>query len=116
MKIYGIKTCGSVKNAIKFCENNGIKYDFIDFRKEPLADNTIDFLASKVDINLLFNNKGTRYKSLGLKELNLDDTDKLAWLKKDNMLFKRPVIQYGNNLEKALCAYDEEIYKKEFCK
>jgi len=114
MKIYGIKSCGSVKNALKFCEKNGLSYEFIDFRKEPLNDATVDFFASKVDINLLFNSKGTKYKQLGLKELNLDETGKLEWLKKDNMLFKRPVIVYGKNLEKVLCAYDEEKYTKEF--
>ena len=69
---------------------------------------------TKVDVNLLFNNKGTKYKQLGLKELNLDDSGKLEWLKKDNMLFKRPVIVYGENLEKVLCAYDGTIYEKEF--
>jgi Spx/MgsR family transcriptional regulator len=114
MKIYGIKTCGSVKNAIKFCENNGLSYEFIDFRKDPLDDAMVDFFASKVDINLLFNSKGTKYKQLELKSLNLDDTGKLEWLKKDNMLFKRPVIVYGKDLDKVLCAYDETIYKKEF--
>jgi Spx/MgsR family transcriptional regulator len=114
MKIYGIKTCGSVKNAIKFCDTNKLPYEFIDFRKEPLDDTTVDFFASKVAINLLFNTKGTKYKQLGLKELNLDDAGKLEWLKKDNMLFKRPVIAYGESLDKVLCAYDEERYKKEF--
>lgn len=114
MKIYGIKSCGSVKNALKFCEKNGLSYEFIDFRKNPLEDEMIDFFASKVEINLLFNAKGTKYKTLGLKELALDNTGKLEWLKKDNMLFKRPVIVYGENLEKVLCAYDEERYTKEF--
>lgn len=114
MKIYGIKTCGSVKNAIKFCESNNLPYEFIDFRKEPLKNETVDFFASKVDISLLFNTKGTKYKQLGLKELNLNDSGKLEWLKKDYMLFKRPVIAYGDNLSKVLCAYDEERYKKEF--
>ncbi|MBI3873601.1 MAG: arsenate reductase family protein, partial [Arcobacter sp.] len=97
-----------------FCENNNLDYEFIDFRKEPLDENKVDYFASKVDINLLFNNKGTKYKTLGLKELKLDDAHRLAWLKKDNMLFKRPVIEYGKDESKVLCAYDEAIYKKEF--
>ncbi len=114
MKIYGIKTCGSVQKAIKFCEANGIDFEFIDFRKTPLEDNLIDFFASKVDINLLFNNKGTKYKTLGLKELNLDNDGKLAWLKKDNMLLKRPVISYGE--DKILCGFNETIYQSSLIK
>jgi len=111
MIIYGIKTCGSVRKAIKFCKDNDLEYTFHDFRKEPLEDSKLDFFASHIDINLLFNNKGTKYRDLKLKELNLDEQGKLTWLKKDNMLLKRPVIEYDN---KALCAFDEEIYKNTF--
>ena len=111
MIIYGIKTCGSVRKAIKFCKENDLEYTFHDFRKEPLEDSKLDFFASHIDINLLFNNKGTKYRDLKLKELNLDENGKLQWLKKDNMLLKRPVIEFNN---KALCAFDEEVYKKIF--
>ena len=71
----------------------------------------VKYFASKVDVNLLFNNKGTKYRQLNLKELNLDEDGKLQWLIKDNMLFKRPVIEYKD--DKVLCAFDEDIYKKE---
>jgi len=111
MIIYGIKTCGSVRKAIKFCKDNDIEFTFVDFRKEPLEDSKIDFFSSFIDINLLFNNKGTKYRDLKLKDLNLDEKGKLSWLKKDNMLLKRPIIEFNN---KALCAFDEEIYKSTF--
>jgi len=110
-KIYGIKTCGSVRKAIKFFNENNLEFEFIDFRKEPLEDSKIDFFAEHIDVNKLFNNKGTKYRDLKLKELNLDDSGKLQWLKKENMLLKRPVIEYDN---KALCAFDEEVYKNTF--
>ena len=109
--IYGIKTCGSVRNAIKFCKDNNIKYEFHDFRKDPLDAEKIKYFASKVDINLLFNNRGTKYRTLDLKDLNLDEMGKLKWLIKDNMLLKRPVIEYDN--DKVLVAFDEEVYKSE---
>ncbi len=112
MTIYGIKTCGSVRKAIKFCNENGLEFNFHDIRKEPLEDEKIKYFASKVDVNLLFNNKGTKYRDLKLKELNLEDAGKLEWLCKENMLLKRPVIEYGN--DQVLCAFDEEVYKKEF--
>ena len=112
MIIYGIKTCGSVRKAIKFCNDNNIEFTFYDFRKEPLNEDKIEYFASKVDVNLLFNNKGTKYRDLKLKELSLDNLGKLEWLKKENMLLKRPVIEYEK--DKVLCAFNEEIYKKEF--
>ncbi len=109
IKIHGIKTCGSVRKAIKFCEENNLEFEFHDFRKNPLEEEKVRYFASKVDVNLLFNNKGTKYRQLGLKELNLNEQGKLEWLIKDNMLLKRPIVEYGN--DNVLCAYDEEIYK-----
>jgi arsenate reductase len=111
MIIYGIKTCNSVKKAIKFCKENNLAYTFHDFRVEPLDTSKIDFFIEHIDVNLLFNSRGTKYKDLKLKDLNLDEQGKIQWLKKENMLLKRPVIEYNNN---ALCAFDEQLYIKTF--
>ena len=63
-------------------------------------------------MSVLFNTRGTKYRDLKLKELNLDDEGKIAWMAKENYLLKRPVIEYGDN--NALVSYDEELYKKIF--
>lgn len=110
INIYGIKTCSTVRKAIKFCKDNNLEYTFIDFRTNPLECEKVNYFATKVDINLLFNNRGTKYKDLGLKELNLDENRKLEWLCKENMLLKRPVVEYK---DKVLVSFNEEIYKKE---
>jgi len=112
--IYGIKTCNSVQKAIKFCKTNELEYSFHDFRAEPLEDSKIDFFATHLDINKLFNSRGTKYKDLKLKELNLDEDGKLSWLKKENMLLKRPVVTYNKgSVDKVLMAFDEALYKEE---
>jgi len=114
INIYGIKTCSTVRKAIKFCKDNELEYTFIDFRTTPLDEDKIKYFASKVDINLLFNNRGTKYKDLKLKELDLDEKGKLEWLTKENMLLKRPVVEYMKNDEdKVLISFNEETYKEE---
>jgi len=114
INIYGIKTCSTVRKAIKFCKDNELEHSFIDFRATPLAHDKVNYFASKVDINLLFNNRGTKYKDLGLKELNLDENGKLEWLCKENMLLKRPVVEYQNDGEnKVLISFNQEVYEKE---
>jgi Spx/MgsR family transcriptional regulator len=111
MKLYGIKTCGSVRKAIKFFKENDIEFEFIDFKKEEIKQDKIDAWLQKVSINKLFNNKGTKYRTLKLKDLNLDDDEKAKWLAKENMLIKRPVIEYKDSV---IVAFDEEEYKKLF--
>ena len=85
MKVYGIKTCGSVKKALKFFKD-------------------------KIDIDTLFNKRGTKYRQLKLKELNLDDEGKKKWLCKENILIKRPVIELDNG--DVIVGFDEEKYKE----
>jgi Spx/MgsR family transcriptional regulator len=113
MKIYGIKTCGSVRKAIKFFKENNIEFEFIDFKKTTIDKKTIEHWLKKVSIDTLFNNKGTKYRTLKLKDLKLDNEAKKEWLIKENMLIKRPVIEFN---ESVIVAYDEENYKAIFLK
>ncbi len=111
LKIYGIKTCGSVRKALKFFKENNIQYNFIDFKKEQVGLEKIDMWLEKTSLNKLLNNKGTKYRTLKLKELNLDDNAKKEWLAKENMLIKRPVIEHNGDV---IIAFDEDIYKELF--
>jgi Spx/MgsR family transcriptional regulator len=112
MKVYGIKTCGSVKKALKFFNDNGIEYEFHDFKKEPVGCEKIDEWIEKVGIDVLFNNRGTKYRTLKLKELNLDENGKREWLCKENLLIKRPVIELDNG--DVIVGFDEDRYKEIF--
>jgi len=110
LKIYGIKTCDSVRKAIKFFKNNNIPYTFIDFRETPVSQDEIARWLQGTDIKTLFNTRGTTYRTLKLKELNLSDDEKVTWLAKENMLIKRPVILYEN---KIIVGYNESQYLNE---
>ena len=109
--VYGIKTCGSVQKALRFFKENNIAVDFFDFKKDTPSAQKVKSWTQKSDINILFNSKGTKYKTLQLKELNLDENGKYEWLCKEPMLFKRPVIEFE---DKLVVAFDEEMYKKTF--
>jgi len=112
MKVYGIKTCGSVKKALKFFNDNGIEYEFVDLKKTPVNCEKIDEWIEKVGIDTLLNTRGTKYRQLKLKELNLDDNGKREWLCKENLLIKRPVIELDNG--DVIIGFDEEKYKEVF--
>jgi len=113
MKLYGIKTCGSVRKAIKFFKDNDIEFELIDFKKTTVGEKEISHWLTKISIDKLFNNRGTKYRTLKLKDLNLDDEGKKEWLIKENMLIKRPVIEYNGDV---IVAFDEATYKATFLK
>jgi Spx/MgsR family transcriptional regulator len=112
MTIYGIKTCSTVGKARKFMKDNDIAFDFVDYKVESVDETKIREWLKQIDMSVLLNTRGTKYRDLKLKELNLDDEGKIAWMAKENYLLKRPVIEYGDG--KVHVAYDEEVYKKTF--
>jgi len=112
MEIYGIKTCGSVKKALKFFKDHAIEYHFVDFKQSPPDCSQIDRWIAEVGIERLFNNRGTKYRTLKLKELNLDETGKREWLCREFLLIKRPVIEQDDGT--VIVAFDEEKYREIF--
>jgi len=82
LKIYGIKNCDSVRKAIKFLKSHSIPYEFIDFRETPVDRETIESWLEHTDIKTLFNTRGTTYRTLKLKDLDLTDSQKVTWLAK----------------------------------
>jgi len=107
LKIYGIKNCDSVRKAIKFLKSHNIPYEFVDFRETPVDGLVVNEWLKQSDIKTLFNTRGTTYRTLKLKELNLSDNDKQIWLSKENMLIKRPVITFDNSV---IVGYNESEF------
>ena len=113
IKVYGIKSCGSVKKALKLLNECGVEYEFVDFKKSPVGCEKIEAWLQKVSIDKLFNTRGTKYRQLRLKDLNLNNEGKKEWLCKENLLIKRPVIEIE---DKVIVGFDEKQYKEVFCK
>lgn len=96
--VYGIKNCDSVKKALKFLNEHNINYTFVDLKTSPVDIQKLTQWVQKVDLSILLNTKGTTYRTLNLKSLDLDDARKLEWMSKENLLIKRPVIEYNSNV------------------
>ncbi|AXX93415.1 arsenate reductase family protein [Malaciobacter molluscorum LMG 25693] len=111
IKVYGIKNCDSVKKALKFFKEHNLEIDFFDFKKEEVTSTMIDYWVKNSSVDKLFNNRGTTYRTLKLKDLNLDDEGKKQWLCKESMLIKRPVVEYN---DKVIVGFDEKEYKNTF--
>jgi Spx/MgsR family transcriptional regulator len=111
IKIYGIKNCDSVKKAIKFLKVHTLAYELIDFKITPVDCKKVQEWLQKTTVTKLFNTRSTSYRNLKLKEKNLTDEQKAEWLCKENLLIKRPVIEFG---EKLIVGYNEQEYLTNF--
>lgn len=111
VRVYGIKNCDSVKKALRYLDAHGVAYAFHDFKSSPVGRETIEEWGHKSGVTSLFNTKGTTYRTLGLKSLNLTDADKIEWMSSHNLLIKRPVIEYEDRL---LVGFDPSQYEGTF--
>ncbi len=111
LHIYGIKNCDSVKKALKFFNTHHIAYQFHDIKTETPECHKIQSWAARVTLLKLLNTRSTTYRNLKLKERDLSDDDKIAWLCKEPMLLKRPVVEYDSNV---LVGFDQSRYEGEF--
>ncbi len=109
--VYGIKNCDSVKKALTFFKKHNIAYELFDFKTQELSCEKIQYWVSKVTIKPLFNARSTTYRNLKLKELNLNEIQQQEWLCKENLLIKRPIIEYNDTL---IVGFNEEQYQRSF--
>ena len=111
VKIYGIANCGSVKKAFSWLSENGIKFEFHDFKNEPLTEAKLTEWLHVQPMEILLNKKSTAWKGLTLvaqkKTSKKDDAIKI--MQATPNLVKRPVIEFN---DAVLVGYDETIYKE----
>jgi arsenate reductase (glutaredoxin) len=111
VKIYGIPNCGSVKKAFSWLSENGIKFQFYDFKNDPPTIAKITEWLDVQPMEILLNKKSTAWKGLTLvaQKKTSKKEDAIKIMQTTPNLIKRPVIEFNENV---LVGYDEVIYKK----
>ncbi len=98
IKVYGIKNCDSVKKALSFFKKHNLDYVLHDFKTEPVGCEKVSSWLESVPLKQLFNARSTTYRNLKLKEKNLTQEEQTKYLCKENLLIKRPVIEFGEDV------------------
>jgi Spx/MgsR family transcriptional regulator len=116
MKLYGIKSCASVKKARSFFDTNDIKYEFIDISKKGIDSDKLNYWTNFIDSINMLNPRSKAYKENKVKEMkNLTSKKASKLILNDNTILKRPIIEHGlNGEEKLYIGFKESDYIKEF--
>jgi len=100
MKIYGIKSCDTMKKAFTWLNNKDIEFVFFDYKKEILLEDNFNYWLSKLPLEQIVNKQGTTYKKLTDEQkvaiLNLDSAFEI--IKENTSVIKRPLIEINNNV------------------
>jgi len=104
IKMYGIKNCDTIKKAQRFLKEQGVNFEFIDFRQNPIDEKTLQTFVDVLGWDKVINKRSTTYR-------NLSDREKqnitLALTLKNPTLIKRPVLVTGNDIN---VGFNEKLY------
>ena len=96
VKVYCYSRCTTCKKALKWLDDNKIKYESIDIKEDHPDEKTLRQLHKKSGLPLrkFFNTSGQLYREMELskklKDMSEDEMFKL--LSSDGMLVKRPLL------------------------
>jgi len=117
IKVYCYSKCTTCKKALKWLDDNNVKYELIDIKENNPDEATIKKYYEKSGLALkkFFNTSGMIYRDLGLsKKLpDMSEEEQIKLLASDGMLVKRPLLLSGNLI---LTGFKESEWKENLLK
>ena len=112
MKVYCYSKCTTCKKALKWMDENKIKYELIDIKEDHPDEKTLKLLHKKSGLPLrrFFNTSGLIYREMELsKKLpQMSEDEMFKLLASDGMIVKRPLLVAD---DKVLVGFKEEEWK-----
>src|SRR6056297_1972581 len=99
MKLYGIKNCDTVKKARKWLDQNGVDYQFHDFKKDGLDDPLLSSWEEALGWEALINRRGTTWRKLPEEVRDTISAQTAHAIMLENpSIIKRPVVESANEV------------------
>jgi len=109
--MYGIPNCDTIKKARRWLDDHGIKYDFHDYKKAGIDENTLKQWCRVLGHDALLNTRGTTWRKLDDSvKADIDENKAIAIMMEHTSIIKRPVLDVGKG-KKLLLGFDETAYK-----
>jgi len=115
MKVYGITNCDTVKKALSWLKENGIDYEFHDFKKLGVTEAKLKEWAAHAGWEALINKKGTTWRKLDQQVQDSVTSEKagFALMREKTSVIRRPVLEDKKGI---LFGFDEHAYRNHFLK
>lgn len=97
--LYGIKNCDTCKKARRWLEQNGIAYEFHDYRADGLTSELLKHFAENLGWEALLNRSSTSWRQLSTEQQADLTQEKASQLMLSiPTLIKRPILDTGKKL------------------
>jgi arsenate reductase len=112
IRLYGIKNCDTMKKAMTWLGEQGVDYEFVDYKKAGVAAAHLPDWAARAGWETLLNRRGLMWKKLSKAErADVDSAKALGLMTQYPALIKRPVLDTGRDL---LVGFSPETYTAKF--
>jgi len=109
VKVYGINNCDTVKKTRRWLDDNGVKYEFVDFRKARISKKEIARWADTTGWEMLLNRRSTTWRKLENEEKESINKDvAIGLMIAHPTLIKRPVVTTGKDM---LVGFTEKAFR-----
>jgi arsenate reductase (glutaredoxin) len=107
--LYGITNCDTVKKARAWLADNGVAYEFHDFKKQGVPVPHLDQWIKQVGWERLVNRKGTTWRKFDEDTQNgvKDAASAKALMLAQPSVIKRPVVDWG---DKTTVGFDADAW------
>jgi Spx/MgsR family transcriptional regulator len=112
MQLFGIPNCSTVKKARDWLTNNGVAYEFHDFKKNGVSHDLLKGWLSQMPWEKLVNRAGMTWRNLtdAEKAAVADANSALNLMLEKSSVIKRPVLVKDG---KIVClGFTEAAYKE----
>jgi len=98
--LYGIPNCDTMKKARTWLKDNGIDYDFHDYKKAGIDESTLRKWIDQVGWEVLLNRRGMMWRKVpqDVKD-NIDEASAIGLMLETPSIIKRPVLDTGKSLQ-----------------
>jgi len=111
IKVFGIKNCDTMKKAFAWLTENGVAYEFIDYKKTGVAEAHLPDWNARAGWEVLLNKRGLMWKKLSEAErTDVGEAKALQLMAQYPALIKRPVLDTGSKL---LIGFSPENYTEQ---
>ena len=106
--IYGIKNCDTMKKAFNWLDENGIEYNFHDYKKDSPDTAVLEKAIATHGWETVINQRGTTWRKLDDAVKESMDADKAIPLALENpSILKRPLLTHNGTTH---IGFKPEIY------
>ncbi|MBL5829165.1 ArsC family reductase [Serratia fonticola] len=112
LKLYGIKNCDTIKKARRWLEEQGVAYQFHDYRVDGLDEQLLRDFVARLGWEPLLNTRGTTWRKLDEAQRNAcNNADAaIALMLEQPAMIKRPLLDDGKG--HALLGFSSESYQQ----